>query len=280
MFTTAQGKQKAVVPNSDNTTQGKDAEENNKEYQLPSFTSSIPPFATLNTSKAIEINTKDVVNQLMSSLAKANTKPKACKTSGKGKKAAAPKTVKALAKGKKTAKEAVLGKSVIEIKTPSRSKSAGKVSGDLGLRTLHLLQEMADREATKFRAKQHFISSYVAMLKFIKDPFLDQLLNKDTVTTLISEFSASAYEKQAIVLFFCEYLMPPNLFKAGIAILASAPAASLSPEPEPVHEEGLAPKDNINLLFKDQAPAETMELLISSEGEKVFEAEAGHSSSS
>ncbi|KAJ2911314.1 hypothetical protein MD484_g9100, partial [Candolleomyces efflorescens] len=120
---TAQGKQKEVVSDSDasdNDVQEEGAEEDADEYRPASPAHSIPPFATLDTSEAIEINTEDVVDQVRSSSAEVKTKPKARKTSAKGKKAAAPKPAKAPAKGKKTTKDALPAKPTVEISTPSR----------------------------------------------------------------------------------------------------------------------------------------------------------------
>ena len=125
---TAQGKQKEVVSDSDvfdDNAQDDDADEDADEYRPASPAHSIPPFATLDTSEAIDIDTEDAVDHVMSSSAEVKTKPKPRKTGAKAKKAA-PKPAEAPAKGKKAAKDAPPAKPIVEISTPSRSKSAGK----------------------------------------------------------------------------------------------------------------------------------------------------------
>ncbi|KAJ2911562.1 hypothetical protein MD484_g8850, partial [Candolleomyces efflorescens] len=143
-----------------------------------------------------------------------------------------------------------------------------------------LLQGMANREATKFRVEQRFIASYVATLNWDGNPFLDRLIDRDTVADLINKFPVSVYEKRAVVPPLREYLLLPNPFQAGISIPAPACEASSSPEPKAVPEAGPAPKDVFDMSFEEDVPAETAEPGAPAEGEHIFEAEAGPSSSS
>ena len=143
-----------------------------------------------------------------------------------------------------------------------------------------LLQGLANREATKFRAEQRFIASYVATLDWDGSPFLDRLMDRGTVAKLIEEFPVTMYEKRGVVPPLREYLLPPNPFQAGISIPAPAREGSSSPEPEAGPEAGPAPKDAFDMSFEEGVPAETAEPGAPAEGERIFEAEAGPSTSS